>query len=476
MSAPGEQSARLRAALLTPYPSARSSSSPVSLRLQMSCPTNREPCPHQHRCICRPQQLRQENSLSGPVRLRAISTENGASPTKSSKAMASLCNYTHPELQNTSGLERQGHGVLFPYNPEFYDRASGLYGPGTIIAWNMLFVSLLINAFFPEFPDTMPGRHNFWSGMSGELVTFVAYPMFAATDLLVHGIQLTTHQHRALVLRCLRNPSGNSLQGVRDVEYPQQPLDLADIPPDILSLGQRIVEVTGPLDVSYSSFPLLASWIMVTSGTLSPKCSAASLFLRAGTTYIVLLVFIFHCTLGSFSTGVLDIPLVEIVRLLWKAVGVVVIMADLIVAGGMILGLFRWCLTPRLRVRGDLERIAPTPQDGKPEDNLCYAAPGAALIGLALWAMNTQWLGALRPNSPWVPDLGVSVSEQDQLAALIAASMSLCCTLYCAVRRIHTDPRTEEVGDTVELHDSLLPERDSHDVEALVGARRISTM
>ncbi|EMT66478.1 hypothetical protein FOC4_g10006883 [Fusarium odoratissimum] len=43
--------------------------------------------------------------------------------------MSSLCNYSHPELQITDGLIRQDTGRLFPYNPEFYNNATGLYGP-----------------------------------------------------------------------------------------------------------------------------------------------------------------------------------------------------------------------------------------------------------------------------------------------------------------------------------------------------------
>jgi hypothetical protein len=219
------------------------------------------------------------------MRLQAILTENGASPTRP-EAMASFCNYTHHELQNTSGLERHGHGVLFPYNPEFYDRASGLYGPGTIIAWNM---------------------------------------------------------------------------------------------------------------------------------------------------------------------------------------------ADLIAAGSAILILGYWLWTCYLWLRGDRETraaFAPGPQD---ENRICSVVLGSIIIGLFLWAMNMQWLDALRSDSPWLPDLGVALSEQDQLAALIAASMSLCYTLYGAVGRIRTGLPRAEVGQTVELHDSLLP-GESHDVEALVGARRINTM
>lgn len=391
-----------------------------------------------------------------------------------------LCNYTHYELQNTSGLERQGQGVLFPYNPEFYDRASGLYGPGTIIAWNMLFVSLFINALLPELPDQRTGRQNYWSGMSGELVTFVAYPMFAATDLLVHGIQLFGHENRASDLLCLRIPFERTPhQGVRDAKYRRNPLDLANIPPDILSLGQRVVELTGPLDVTYSSFPL-AWWIMLAlesraqAKAQAPKRAAATMFMGASMTYVLFLVFIFHCTLGSFSTSVFLIPFTETMRLSLKISVVMIVMADLIAAGGAMLFLGYGLWTGCLWLRGDRERTAAMGQG--PKD---FFSPvvgiSVAVMGLFLWVLNDMWLVGMSPNSPWVPDLGVSLSEQDQLAALIAASLSLFYTLYGAVRRRRMHPGTE-VGDTVELHDSLVPEQNSQDVEAVVGSRRVSTM
>lgn len=394
---------------------------------------------------------------------------------KNRKAMATFCNYTHYELQNTSGLERQGHGLLFPYNPEFYDRASGLYGPGTIIAWNMLFVSLVINAVFKERPDKTPDRPNFWSGMSAELVTFVAYPVFAATDLLVHGIQLFGHENRASALLCLRDPNENThKQSARNTEYRQHPLDLANIPPDILSLGQRVVELTGPLDVTYSSFPL-AFWTVVALETRvhaqARKRAAATMFVGASMAYVLLLVFIFHCTLGSFSDGVFFISFTETMRLSFKISAVMIVMGDLIVAGVAMLFLATYCpWIASLWLRDDWEK----PPAFVPKDIFSPAGLGAVVLGLMLWTLNDKWLVGMAPNSPWVPDLGVALSEQDQLAALIAASFSLCYTLYSVVgRRLR---RGTEVGETVELQESLLPERDSQDEEALVGSRRVSTM
>lgn len=352
--------------------------------------------------------------------------------------MATLCNYTHYELQNTSGLERQGHGVRFPYNPEFYDRASGLYGPGSIIAWNMLFVSLVINVVYQERPDKTPDRPNFWSGMSAELVTFVAYPVFAATELLVRGVKLIGHQDRASALYCLRDQISFKLQGSGNEESPQHPLDLANIPPNILSLGQRIVEMTGPLEVCYSYFPLLAFWVTINVFARRPYRSAVTVVLGAGTAYVVLLVFIFHCTLGSFWTGLVLIPSIEGLRLFWRLLAVICIYADTVLAGRAIFFLGDWLWTGCLRLRGDQERmaaLAPVRQNKKPKDNVPEDMANFLCGVLVFGGVSYLWIGFMRPGSAWVPDLGVALSEPDQLAAVIAASLSLCYTLYGAVRR-----------------------------------------
>ncbi|KAK1834543.1 hypothetical protein QBC39DRAFT_328120 [Podospora conica] len=353
--------------------------------------------------------------------------------------MATLCNYTSPGLFNTSGLERQGHGVLFPYNPEFYDLTSGLYGPGTIIAWNLLFVSLVVNSNPPE--NGSGAQISFWAGMSGELVAFVAYPMFAATDLLVRGIRLIGHENRADALYCLRTltrglNAENSQPSllVRDMEYyPQDTVNLADIPPDILSLGQRVVEATGPLDVSYSCFPLLLIWAINNSESVPgrPHRPAVTFFLGAGTAYVFLVVFIFQCTLGDFVNG--D----------WEMLAALKLMA---------LEFFK-------------------PKDKKPEeDELSFTALYIG-AGFLLWWLSVRWFGDWRPTSPWVPDIGVALSEQDQLAAVIAASMSLSYTIYTAWRRV-----PEEAGD-VALEENLLRDQSSDGAEAVVmfvGTRRAS--
>lgn len=64
--------------------------------------------------------------------------------------MASICNYSHPELQITRGLERTDQGRLFSNNPEFYDLTSSLYGPGPLVCWFLLLASFVTNWFMSQ--------------------------------------------------------------------------------------------------------------------------------------------------------------------------------------------------------------------------------------------------------------------------------------------------------------------------------------
>jgi hypothetical protein len=116
--------------------------------------------------------------------------------------MSSLCNYSHPELQITDGLIRQDTGRLFPYNPEFYNAATGLYGPGTIYCWYMLLISVLISWAFCLADEDGPKK----PGLSNDLLGALAYPVFAATDLVVQSMRILGMEKRALAIFCLRNP------------------------------------------------------------------------------------------------------------------------------------------------------------------------------------------------------------------------------------------------------------------------------
>jgi hypothetical protein len=118
---------------------------------------------------------------------------------------------------------------LFPYNPEFC---------------YLLPVSVIINWCFYTKDDEGYRR----PGVSKDLLAACAYPIFAVTDALLHSIGMLGTKYRALAIFCLRNPKADLKCFAK---FNSTQLDLHDIPPDIVSLGQRAINIAGPLPAYY---------------------------------------------------------------------------------------------------------------------------------------------------------------------------------------------------------------------------------
>lgn len=324
--------------------------------------------------------------------------------------MTSICNYSHPELQITEGLERHRAGTLFPYNPEFYELASGLYGPGSIIAWHLLLASTI--AYWATGPrdecgDMAP------VGMSTDLVAVVLYPLFAATDLLIQAIRLIGTEYRALAILCLRNPYAD-LTGLGEFSGTQ--LNLAEkIPPDILSLGQRAVAITGPLAVCYF-FAAVCFMLWFLSDKVPWRPTApVRLCLFGGYCYVLLVLTVLHLSLGDLEVS-LGVWWFEVHRLFltWF-----VLSSSLVYGAGILCGL-ALCLV------GLWERDWGTVYRGAK----CL---GGFVVLTALIPTGLIWSSVLL-GVQFVPDLAVTIDETDQLAALIAGSMALIYTIYSIFR------------------------------------------
>lgn len=154
--------------------------------------------------------------------------------------------------------------------------------------------------------------------MSADLVAFIAYTVFAATDLSIQTTSLIGVENQTKALFCLRNPTLwlDSYPGYHDVEFSQTPLDLANIPPDILHLGQRLAQITGPLAVCYGCtvflyasalgiIPYLDRPCSRITGTDSPlRPVPAMIWLPfGGAAHVSLVLIIFHCSLGDLPTS-----------------------------------------------------------------------------------------------------------------------------------------------------------------------------
>ncbi|KAK4034489.1 hypothetical protein C8A01DRAFT_39052 [Parachaetomium inaequale] len=326
--------------------------------------------------------------------------------------MTSICNYSHPELQISDGLERHRAGTLFPYNPEFYERASGLYGPGSIYTWHLLLGSVIIHWFWAPRDDegySLPG-------MSTDLLAVIAYPVFAATDLLVQAIKLVGTEHRALAILCLRHPMLD-LADFGTFNHTQ--LNLTEIPPDILDLGQRVVEITGPLAVCYIfadvSFVITASLVLdYIADIMAPwrPSAAAKMYLSGGYAYVFLVLVIFHFSLGDINASV-NIAYYEA----FQPFLVAFTFAGTLFCGGCVLFTFGRCFQGFVRRDWAMAREF---AGLLVFSVLCAAAiPGSTI---ALIVLN---------RTPLVPDLAVTIDERDQLAALTAGVMTLAYTIYC---------------------------------------------
>ncbi|KAF5023627.1 hypothetical protein F66182_4329 [Fusarium sp. NRRL 66182] len=351
--------------------------------------------------------------------------------------MTSICNYSHPELQITHGLARQETGYLFPYNPEFYENASGLYGPGTIYCWYMLLASVLANwLYYVSYqPDAVPSasqtdESSKKPGISNDVLGALAYPAFAATDLLVQGFRMLGTEYRALAILCLRFPN-TSLNGFGSFNHTQ--LHLNEIPPDILGLGQRVIDITGPLTVCYTaaSVQLLLMGVLVCSNLnwlWDWKLNFSThLIVFASHGYTVLCLAIFH-----FSLDDLGISFMVVFFEAWL---------PLQITGAYILGallgvalLSMVILLIQALVRMDRGE----------------AANALMATGLCLFLLATLVILLLaihRDGLRIVPDLAIRVDERDQLATLIVGVVTLAFTLFDLGRRSFRERREEEPVD-----------------------------
>ena len=322
--------------------------------------------------------------------------------------MTSICNYSHPELQISEGLVRHNTGSLFPYNPEFYQLASGLYGPGAIYCWELLLLSVILNwSYYPK--DDNGCRR---PSVSTDLLAVVAYPAFAATDILVHAMKLLGTEYRALALFCLRFPSVE-LTYMGTFNHTQ--LDLRNIPPEILSLGQHAIDLTGPLTVCYSA-TLVFFWLIllftfdIDEPGLCQTTPWVGRLVNFTYGYTVLVLVIFHLSLDNLGISIIlafyegMMPVFLILGL-----GLYVFMA-----GSFLLSIF--CLVLSIW-KSDKKNILKSLQF------LGY------LVILATFTLVPVIIATHLNGITFVPDLGIKLSERDQLAALIGGITTLGFTL-----------------------------------------------
>jgi hypothetical protein len=71
--------------------------------------------------------------------------------------------------------------------------------------------------------------------------------------MVIHAARLIGTDHRALAIFCPRNPVFPLKPLASPDVFSHTQLNLtAGIPPDVLSLGQRVIGITGPLAICYA--------------------------------------------------------------------------------------------------------------------------------------------------------------------------------------------------------------------------------
>jgi hypothetical protein len=322
--------------------------------------------------------------------------------------MSSLCNYSHPEQQITEGLIRHKTGSLFPYNPEFYELASGLYGPGTLYCWYLLLASVIINWGYHKTDDKGYCR----PGVSNDLLAALAYPVFAATDILIHSMRSLGMEYRALAIFCLRMPKVD-LTGL--AKFNDTQLDLRHIPPNILSLGQHVIDITGPLPVCYTFTSLMLAMILLyflyfEHGLHLRPTKWAKRLILATCGYVSVMLSIFHLSLGDLGVSIiLSMYETELPFLLFMV--------------------FCCCLGFVVCFFGSIYLLCVSIIKRDKKGAIYALKAWGCCLCLGVFLPGFMILCVYVNGVPLIPDLGISLFERDQIAALIGGMVTICFTL-----------------------------------------------
>jgi len=342
--------------------------------------------------------------------------------------MASLCNYTHPELQITEGLVRHDTGILFPYNPEFYDTATGLYGPGAIYCWYMLLASVLATWFYGHANGKRPT-------LSSDLVGALAYPSFAATDLLIQSIRMIGIKDRAIAISCLVYDSSGA---PGEHQFSTEPLDMKNIPPEILDLGQRIIDILGPYRVSWTAGMFLC--LLMLSFIRLDKVPAPKLrnmppcYLVIFTTfgYVCLCLTFFYFSMGDFGEAYIQVIFEIFHQLILMATPILIALVLALIPISAVDFISSWKRGEEVAAQAALKNIK----------------DGALLTGGFI--LPSLWMIFYLEMSN-IPDLAIQITERDQLATLIVGIVTLIYTILDLLDLIPVPAEVVIDGEAIEM-------------------------
>lgn len=327
------------------------------------------------------------------------------------EVLESFCDYLYlgREVRDKEGTH---YGQVFPNNPEAYKLASSLYGPGSVYGWHLVLLSVLLNWIYYNKDD----KGYFRPGMSTDLLAAVLYPVIAAIDLIVLSIRLAKVEHVSKALNCLYLAETHHIE-----------LDGKDMPEAIITFGQRIIEITGPLAICYEF--LLLSIIVYWTGSrkfggpspIGQPTKPARWFLSTSLAVVLLALISFQFSLDNVGHGLL------------------IIMAKfcLILNFYLFLGAVVMCGLPAVLGFG-CGVAAIVYRSWKGGVTALVFLIGYGFGGYMLWCERYFE----RSGSYFiVPDLGFELSDKDQLAALLVGALTLLYTSADIGYKIYKPPK-----------------------------------
>lgn len=352
--------------------------------------------------------------------------------------MTSLCDYAHPERYDTTVLERQGVGKMFPYHLDMYKEASDLYGPGSLLAWYLLISSFTLTcAFWPITTINSAGneqRRLRRPRITADLLAIVLYAVFAATDVLIQAVALLGLENRVGVITCLRFPHldhRSEYLDDGDVDPSTLPPLPAELPPELLEYGQKIISITGPLPICYIALVVTTAWFFTWRAfrpgatlnrtyrareevTWNPSPGVVRLVL-AMAAYVALCLVAYHLMLGNtYASGLLGF--LELCWPCWVAatcgaiIGIVILVT---VAIWLVGSNMMWYI-------GNMLDESSAARGGEPplDTNSIFGFLFAAFGGLSVFSC-LLFLAFTMTDVSLLTDLGKPLTERGQLASLL---------------------------------------------------------
>lgn len=374
-------------------------------------------------------------------------------PPQLNMASHSVCWYT---ANITSFLSTPVGARKFPQNPEFYELASDLYGPGSFYCWYLLGISAALKR----------DRRDNSLRVSADLYAVILYPVFAAFDLFIQTVRLWKTPGLAEAISCLQmDPFFMSREEEPSPELVEQlpfQVDLQNVPPEVLELGQKAIALLGPLVLCYTLTNSVVVYMYAMMGTGDPEegreptvtCSRAVSLLEATFGFVSILLVVFHFSLDRVGTSI-SIWWLEVGRQVLYMTGITMWSSVFLV----------WL--PVLFIVQSFKKRAKENRDSevnKPKRwylRVAHACLRSLTITLSFVAGNRFSLYKL------VPDVGVSVTEKGQLFTLMGGSLALAHSFYTfALERAST---TEDMDVSVSEAVTLLRAEEGIEMEERNG-------